>query len=96
MWVADCTAPTITSLAESVLKLGPAFKSQKSALIANSSQFSKSSNQDGGESFMTNLANAQEHVPEAECNNCILRSVFVSLIMGLLIRYSHEQLSATW
>ena len=29
--------------------------------------------QDGGWSFMTNLAFAQEHVPEAECNNCILK-----------------------
>ena len=28
--------------------------------------------QDSGWSFMTNLANAQEHVPEAEHNNCIL------------------------
>ena len=29
--------------------------------------------QDDGQSFMTNLANAQEHVPEAECNNHILK-----------------------
>ena len=29
--------------------------------------------QDNGWSFMTNLANAQEHVPEAKHNNCILK-----------------------
>ena len=29
--------------------------------------------QDSRWSFMTNLANAQEHVPEAEHNNCILK-----------------------
>ena len=29
--------------------------------------------QDDGWSSMTNLANAQEHVPEAECNNHILK-----------------------
>ena len=29
--------------------------------------------QEDGWSFMTNLANAQEHVPEAEHKNCILK-----------------------
>ena len=29
--------------------------------------------EDGGWSSTTNLTNAQEHVPEAEHNNCILK-----------------------
>ena len=55
MWVADCTAPTIASLVESILKLN-------SSLL-----------QDGGWFFMTNLANIQEHVSEAEHNNHVLK-----------------------
>ena len=74
MWVANCTAPTITSLVESILKLyqwagfqvmevctNPEFKPMLQVL------------QDNGWFFMTNLANAQEHVPNAECNNYILK-----------------------
>ena len=67
MWV----APTITNLVESVLKLYHwagfhvkevcAFKPVLHVL------------QDGRWSFMTNLADAQEHVPEAEHNNHVLK-----------------------
>ena len=39
--------------------------------------------QDGGWSFMTNLANAQEHVPEAECNNCILKECIHATCHGI-------------
>ena len=51
-------------------------------LIMNSSQFSTSS-KDGGWSFMTNLANAQEHVPEAECNNHILKECIHATYHGI-------------
>ena len=46
MWVANCTAPTIAKLVESVLKFctaGPASKCRKCVPIMNSSQFSTSS-----------------------------------------------------
>ena len=74
MWVADCTAPTITSLVESILKLYQWASFQVMEVCANC-KFKSVLHilQDGGWSFMTNLANAQEHVPEAKCNNCILK-----------------------
>ena len=74
MWVADCTVPTITSLVESVLKLYQQAGFQVTEVCADH-EFKPVLQvlQDSGWSFMTNLANAQEHVPEAECNNCILK-----------------------
>ena len=74
MGVADCTAPTITSLVESVLKLYQQAGFQVMELCANH-EFKPVLQvlEDDGWSFMTNLANAQEHVPEAECNNCVLK-----------------------
>ena len=74
MWVADCTAPTITSLVESVLKLYRWASFQVMEVCADH-EFKSVLQilQDGGWSFMTNLANAQEHVPEVECNNHILK-----------------------
>ena len=74
MWVADCTAPTITSLVESVLKLYRWASFQVMEVCADH-EFKSVLQvlQDGGWSFMTNLANAQEHVPEADCNNHILK-----------------------
>ena len=53
MWVADCTAPTIASLVECILKLYQqlAFKLWKSVQIANSNQFSKSSKMVDGPSW---------------------------------------------
>ena len=67
MWVADCTAPTIASLVESVLKLYQLAGFQVTEVCANC-EFKPVLQvlQDGGWSFMTNLANAQEHVAEAE------------------------------
>ena len=73
MWVAN-TAPMITSLVESVLKLYQQASFQVTEVCANC-EFKPVLHvlQDSGWFFMTNLANAQEHVPEAECNNGILK-----------------------
>ena len=74
MWVADHTARTITSLIESILKLyqQAAFQVMK---VCADCEFKPVLQvlQGGGCSFMTNHANAQEHVPEAEHNNHILK-----------------------
>ena len=74
MWVADHTAPTITSLVESILKLYQQASSKVMEVCADH-EFNPVLQvlQDDGWSFMTSLANAQEHVPEAECNNSILK-----------------------
>ena len=68
------TAPTTTSLVESVLKVFQWAGFQVMEVCANP-EFKPVLQvlQDDGWSFMTNLANTQEHVPEAECNNCILQ-----------------------
>ena len=70
MWVADHTAPTITSLVESILKLCQWANFQVMEVCADH-EFKPVLQvlQDNGWSFMTNLANAQEHLPEAEHNN---------------------------
>ena len=39
--------------------------------------------QDNGWSFMINLANAQEHVPEATCNNCVLKEHICATYHGI-------------
>ena len=67
--IVDHTAPTITSLVESVLKLYQ-WAGFQVMQVCTSCKF-KPVLQDDGWSFMTNLANAQEHVPEAEHNNHI-------------------------
>ena len=74
MWVADHTAPTITSLVESILKLHQWASFQVTEVCADH-KFKPVLQvlQDGGWSFMTNLSNEHEHVPEAECNNPILK-----------------------
>ena len=74
MWVADDTAPTITSLVESILKLYQQASFQVME-VCTDCKFKPVLQvlQEDGWSFMTNLANALEHVPEAECNNCILK-----------------------
>ena len=74
MWVADCSAPTIASLVESVLKLYQWASFQVTEVCADC-KFKPVLHilQDSRWSFMTNLANTQEHVPEAECNNHILK-----------------------
>ena len=68
MWVADCAAPTIRSLVESILKLYQPASFQVMEVFKPVLQVFHD-----GWSFMTNLANAQEHVPEAEHNNHILK-----------------------
>ena len=72
IWVADCSVPTITSLVESILKLYQWAGFQVMEVCTNQ-EFKPVLQvlQDNGGSFTTNLANAQEHVPEAEHNNCI-------------------------
>ena len=74
MWVADHNTPTITSLVESILKLYQQASFQVME-VCTDCEFKPVLQvlQDGGWSFMTNLANAQEHVPEAECNNHVLK-----------------------
>ena len=74
MWVADCTAPTISNLDESVLKLYHKASFQVMEVCPDH-EFKPVLRilQDSGRSLMTNLANTQEHVPEAECNNCVLK-----------------------
>ena len=39
--------------------------------------------QDDESSFTTNLANAQEHIPEAEHNNCILKEQSCTTYCGI-------------
>ena len=72
MWAPDCTAPTIASLVESILKLYEQASFQVTE-VCTDHKFKpvRQVLQGNGWSFMTNLGNAQEHVPEAECNNCI-------------------------
>ena len=74
MWVTDYTAPTIASLVESVLKLYQ-WASFQVMEVCTDCEFKPVLQvfQDNGWSFMTNLANPQEHVPEVEHNNCILK-----------------------
>ena len=70
MWVADCTAPTIRSLVESILKIyqWAGFQVME---VCTDCEFKPVLQviQDNGWSFTTNLANAHEHVPEAQHNN---------------------------
>ena len=84
MWVADCTAPTIASLVESILKLCQWASFQVTEVCVDC-KFKPVLQvlQDNGWSFMTNLANAQEHVPEAECKNHILKEHICSTYQGI-------------
>ena len=96
MWVADCMAPTIANLIESVLKLynWAGFQVKE---VCTDCEFKPVLHvlQDSGWSFTTNLTNAQEHVLEAEHNNCILKEHFAPLIMGFLTRCSQQPSYAT-
>ena len=70
--VADHIAPTIATLFGSILKQYKWAGFQVMEVCTNCEfkpVLQVSHNNEG--SFKTNLANAQEHVPEAECNNCI-------------------------
>ena len=84
MWVADCNAPPITSLVESVLKLYQ-WANFLVTEVCTDCKFKPVLQvlQDDGWSFMTNLANAQEHVPEAECNNCVLKECICTTYHGI-------------
>ena len=84
MWVADHTAPTFASLVESVLKLYQGTSFQVMEVCANH-EFKPVLHvlQDSGWSFMTNLANGQECVPEAECNNHILKECICATYHGI-------------
>ena len=75
MWEADCTAPTIANLVESVLKLYSRAGFQVMEVCVDHHEFKPVLHilQDGGWFFMTNLANAQELVPEVKCNNHVLK-----------------------
>ena len=88
MWVANHTAPTIANLVESVLKLYHWAGFQVTEVCANRSTNRKFKPilhvlLDSGCSFMTNLANAHEHVPEAECNNHILQEHIHAMYHGI-------------
>ena len=97
MWVADHNAPTITSLVESVLKLYQQARFQVME-VCTDHKFKPVLQvlQDDGWSFMTNLANAQEHVPEAECNNHILKEHIHATYLGFLTSCSNKPLFTTW
>ena len=84
MWVADHTAPTFTSLVESILKLYQ-WASFEVMEVCADCKFKPVLQvlQDSGWSFLTNLANTQEHVHEAECNNCILKEHICTTYDGI-------------
>ena len=84
MWVADHAAPTITSLVESILKLYQWGSFQVTEVCADH-EFKPVLQvlQDDGWSFMTNLSNTQEHVPEAEHNNHILKECIHTTYDGI-------------
>ena len=97
MWVADCQFSTITSLVEFMFKLYQWASLQVTEVCANHKlKPVLQVVQDDEWSFMTNLANAQEHVPEASAIITSLRSIFAPLIMGSHISSSHIPLYATW
>ena len=84
MWVVNCTAPTIANLVESVFKLYSRASFQVKEVCANH-KFKPVLHvlQDCGWSIMTNLANAQEHVPESKCNNHILKEHICATYHGI-------------
>ena len=87
MRVADCTPRTIASLVESVLELYQWASFQVTEVCADH-EFKPVLQilQANGWSFTTNLANAQEHVPEAEHNNCILKEHIHATYHGILYK----------
>ena len=84
MWMADHTALTIANLVESVLKLYSRTGFQVMEVCADH-KFKPVLHilQAGGWSFMTNLANPQEHVPEAKCKNHILKECIHATYHGI-------------
>ena len=84
MWVADHTAPTIISLVVSILLLyeWAGFQVME---VCTDHEFKPVLHilKDNGWSFTTTLANAQEHVPEAECNNHVLKEHICTIYHGI-------------
>ena len=74
MWVSNHMAPTITNLVEAVLKSYHWASFQVTEVCANH-KFKPVLHifHNRGLSFTTNVGNSQEHVPEAEHNNHILK-----------------------
>ena len=97
MWGADHTAPTITSLVESVLKLYQQASFQVMEVCADH-KFKPVLHvlQDGGWSFMTILLTLRNMFLRPSATIASSRSVFAPLIMGFLTRCSQEPLYATW
>ena len=91
-WVADHKVPTIASLVESVFKLYQ-WAGFHVTEVCTDHKFKPVLQvlQDDEWSFMTNLANAQEHVPEAEHNNYILMEHICATYHGI----SYQQLPHT-
>ena len=84
MWVADHMAPTIANPVESVLKLYHQASYQVTEVCADC-EFKPVLHvlQDDTWSFMTNLANAQEHVPEAKHNNHVIKECIHATYYGI-------------
>ena len=84
MWVADCTPPTIASLVEHIPKLyqGAGFHVTE---VCADCEFKPVLQvlHNNGLFFMTNLANTQEHVPEAEHNSCVLKEHICTTYHGI-------------
>ena len=84
MWVADHMAPTVANLVESVVKLYHWAGFQVTAVcVDHEAKPVLHVLQDNGWSFMTNFANAQEHVPEAGHNNHILKECNCATYHGI-------------
>ena len=97
MWVADCNAPTIASLVESILKLSQWASFQVTEVCTNC-KFKPVLQvlQDDGWSFTTNLANTQEHVPEAEHINHVLKEHIHATYHGILYKQLPCTIICTW
>ena len=97
IWVADHTAPTIASLVKSVLRLYHWAGFQVMEVCTNC-KFNPVLQvlQDSGWSFMTNLANTQQHVPETEHNNCVLKEHIHATYHGSPYKMIHKLSYATW
>ena len=84
MWVPDCMASTISNLVEFVLKLYHKASFQVTEVCTNH-EFKPVLHvlQDSGWSFMTNLANTQQDVPEAKHNDHILKEHICATSPGI-------------
>ena len=83
MWVADCTAPTITYLVESVLKIISTGQLPGHGSVCRLRIQASSPHPPRWWMVLHDLANAQEQVTEAECNNCILEECICTTYHGI-------------